>query len=186
MGLWQNLSGAERAWQAIFPPWQATDFGTTGGRRISWARLFAALNVALADACIVCLDAKCTYNWWRPSTAIRAGDTDGKPATEPGPKWTPLLITPPFPEHTSGHSTFSGAAAAVLGGLTGSDEFSFVTTSDGLPGVVRRFRHFSDAAREAGMSRIYGGIHFPAANEHGLESGKKVGIHVVRNFFIAQ
>ena len=147
------------------------------------ARLFAALNVALADPGIVFWDAKYTYNWWRPITAIRAGETDGNPATEPDPNWLPLIPTPPFPEHTSGHSTFSGAAAAVLAELTGSDEFQFVTTSDGLPGVVRRFRRFSDAAKEAGMSRIYGGIHFPAANEQGLESGRKVGLYVVQNFF---
>ena len=147
------------------------------------ARLFAALNVAMADAAVVCWDAKYTYNWWRPLTAIRAGDTDNNPATEPDRSWLPLIPTPPFPEHTSGHSTFSGAAAAVLAELTGNDEFQFITTSDGLPGVVRRFRRFSDAAQEAGMSRIYGGIHFPAANEQGLESGKKVGLYVARNLF---
>jgi len=151
---------------------------------VETARLFAALNVAMADAGVVCWDAKYTYNWWRPITAIRAGANDGNPATEPDPKWTPLLITPPFPEHTSGHSTFSGAAAAVLRELAGSDEFQFVTTSDGLPGVVRRFRRFSDAAREAGMSRIYGGIHFAAANEHGLESGRKTGEYVARTLFV--
>lgn len=148
------------------------------------ARLFAALNVALADSSIVCWDAKYTYNWWRPITAIRAGGTDGNPATVPEPTWLPLLANPPFPEHTSGHSTFSGAAAAVLAKLTGSDEFQFVTASDGLPGVVRRFRCFSDAAKEAGLSRIYGGIHFPSANEQGLESGRKVGLAVVERFRI--
>jgi hypothetical protein len=147
------------------------------------ARRFAALNVAMADAAIVCWDAKYTYNWWRPITAIRAGDTDNNPATEPDRNWLPLIPTPPFPEHTSGHSTFSGAAAAVLAELTGSDEFSFVTTSDGLPGVVRRFRRFSDAAKEAGMSRIYGGIHFPAANEQGLECGQQIGQYVTRSLF---
>jgi hypothetical protein len=78
------------------------------------ARLFAALNVALADASIVCWDAKYIYKRWRPITAIRAGDTDGNAATERDPNWTPLLHTPAFPEHTSGHSTFSGAAAVVL------------------------------------------------------------------------
>lgn len=150
------------------------------------ARFFAALNVAMADAAIVCWDAKYTYNWWRPVTAIRAGASDGNPATEPDSKWSPLLNTPPFPEHTSGHSTFSGAAAQVLAELSGSDEFAFVTTSDGLPGVARRFRRFSDAAHEAGMSRIYGGIHFMSANEDGLECGKKIGRHVAQNFFCEQ
>ncbi len=147
------------------------------------ARLFAALNVALADASIVCWDAKYTYNWWRPITAIRFGNSGDNPMPDPDPNWLPLIPTPPFPEHTSGHSTFSGAAEAVLTELTGSDEFQFVTTSDGLPGVVRRFRRFSDAAREAGISRIYGGIHFPSANEQGLESGRKVGVYVVHHFF---
>jgi hypothetical protein len=147
------------------------------------ARLFAALNTAMADAAIVCWHAKYTYNWWRPVTAIRGGDSDDNPQTEPDPNWTPLLITPPFPEHTSGHSTFSGAAASVLAEFSGSDEFQFVTTSDGLPGVVRRFQRFSEAAREAGLSRVYGGIHFPAANENGLETGRKVGEYVARTLF---
>jgi hypothetical protein len=144
------------------------------------ARLFAALNMAMADAAIVCWETKYQYNWWRPVTAIRGGESDDNPQTEPDTHWTPLLTTPPFPEHTSGHSTFSGAAAAVLAELSGSDEFQFVTTSDGLPGVVRRFERFSDAAREAGASRIYGGIHFPAANEMGLAAGSRIGLHVTR------
>ena len=147
------------------------------------ARLFAALNVALADASIVCWDAKYTYNWWRPITAIRAGASDNNPTTEADPQWSPLLNTPPFPEHTSGHSTFSGAAAVVLAKLSGSDEFQFITTSDGLPSVVRRFRRFSDAAREAGISRIYGGIHFASANRDGLECGDAIGRYVVQNLF---
>lgn len=67
-------------------------------------------------------------------------------------------------------------------GAGGSDEFQFTTVSDGLPGVVRRFRRFSDAAREAGLSRIYGGIHFPSANEGGLQSGEKVGKFVACEF----
>jgi hypothetical protein len=149
---------------------------------IESARLFAALNIAMADAGLVCWDAKYTYNVWRPITAIRAGETDGNPETEAVPNWLPLIPTPPFPEYTSGHSTFSGAAAEVLAQMTGSDEFQFVTTSDGLPGVVRRFRRFSDAAKDAGISRIYGGIHFPSANEEGLKCGKKIGEYVARKF----
>jgi len=147
------------------------------------SRLFAALDVTLADASLVCWDAKYTYNWWRPITATRKGDKDGNSATEPSPHWTPLLNTPPFPEHTSWHSTFGSAAATVLADLTGSDEFQFVTTSDRLPGVVRRYRRFSDAAHEAGLSRIYGGIHFSDANEHGLACGKKIAAHVLQNAF---
>ena len=150
---------------------------------VETARLFAALNVAMGDAGIVCWETKYAYNWWRPITAIRNAASDGNSETEPDPTWTPLLITPPFPEHVSGHSTFSGAAAAVLAELSGGDDFAFVTVSDGLPGVVRRFQHFSDAAREAGMSRIYGGIHFAEGNEIGLETGHRVGLFVARSLF---
>lgn len=131
------------------------------------ARLFALLNLALADAAIACWDAKYAYDWWRPITAIRMADTDGNPATESDPTWTPLISTPPFPEHVSGHSTFSAAAATVLAKFHGSDRFSFTLRSDGLFGVTRSYNRFSDAAVEAGLSRIYGGIHFRAANEGG-------------------
>jgi hypothetical protein len=139
------------------------------------ARLFALLNVAMADAAICAWDAKYTYNFWRPVTAIRAGETDGNPATVPDPSWTSLIITPPFPDYTSGHSTFSGAAAAVLSLFYGTPRVPFSTTSDGLPGVVRGFRGFQQAAREAALSRLYGGIHFRSANEDGLEAGLAIG-----------
>ena len=78
------------------------------------ARLFAMLNIALADAAILCWDGKYDCHFWRPITAIQNADTDKNPATEKDAAWTPLLETPPFPEYTSGHSSFSSAAATVL------------------------------------------------------------------------
>jgi membrane-associated phospholipid phosphatase len=96
--------------------------------------------------------------------------------TEPG--WTPLLATPPFPSYVSGHSTFSGAAAAVLTSFFGP-RTSFTATSDDLPGVTRRFRDFTSAAAEAGMSRIYGGIHYQFDNQDGLRLGRQIGQYVV-------
>jgi hypothetical protein len=75
------------------------------------ARLFGLLNIALADAAIVSWDCKYVYNFWRPITAIQEADTDGNPRRQTS--WTALLATPPFPEYTSGHSTFSGAAALI-------------------------------------------------------------------------
>jgi membrane-associated phospholipid phosphatase len=146
------------------------------------ARLFALLNIAEADAAICAWDAKYADNFWRPVTAIRAADTDGNPATDPNPAWTPLLATPPFPECTSGHSTFSGAAATVLARFFGSDAIPFVTTSEDLPGVTRSFSSFWEAAQEAGISRIYGGIHFMTANHLGLSSGARIGSYVMDNF----
>jgi membrane-associated phospholipid phosphatase len=146
------------------------------------ARLFALLNIALADAAIVSWDCKYVYNLWRPITAIQEADTDGNAATEPDGSWNPLLPTPPFPEYTSGHSTFSGAAAVVLAYFFGSDRISFSVGSDDLTGVRRSFSSFSRAAFESGLSRIYGGIHFPSANVYGLSTGGAVGIHVVWNY----
>ena len=143
------------------------------------ARLFALLNLALADAAICAWDAKYGDNWWRPVTAIRAGDTDGNDLTLPVANWAPLIVTPPFPEHTSGHSTFSGAGAVVLARFFGTDEIAFSSGSDFLPGIVRHFDSFSEAAIEAGMSRIYGGIHFMSANIGGLEAGAEIGHWVV-------
>lgn len=145
------------------------------------ARLFALLNIALADAAIASWDCKYVYNYWRPITAIQLADTDGNPATLPDPAWTPLLATPPFPEYTSGHSTFSGAAAVALAAFFHRDRIAFSVGSDDLRGVIRSYDSFSDAALESGMSRIYGGIHFRSANLHGLLSGAQTGVYVTRH-----
>ena len=161
----------------VTPPghWNLIAQEVAGNNMRQNARLFALLNVALADAAIAAWDAKYTYNFWRPVTAIRAGDTDGNPATAPDPAWMSLIITPPFPEYTSGHSTFSGAAAAVLSLFFGTPRVPFSTISDGLPNVVRDFRGFLQAAREAAVSRMYGGIHFRSANDDGLAAGSEIG-----------
>jgi membrane-associated phospholipid phosphatase len=146
------------------------------------ARLMALLNLALADAAICAWDAKYAYSYWRPVAAIREADTDGNPATTADPAWTPFIATPPFPEYVSGHSTFSRAAATVLAGWYGTDAISFSTSSDGLPGVTRTFPGFSAAADESGISRIYGGIHFPSANIAGQTAGHLLGLHVAAHY----
>ncbi len=146
------------------------------------ARLFAMLNMALADAGISSWDAKYAYNMWRPITAIQNADLDGNAATTQDAAWAPLLTTPPFPTYTSGHSTFSGAAAAALGAYFGTDEVSFVARSE-VSGVADRgFTSFREAAEEAGMSRIYGGIHFNFDNFEGLAAGDKIGKLVASKF----
>ncbi len=148
------------------------------------ARLFALLNISLADAAIVCWDCKYIYNRWRPITAIHEADLDGNPDTTPDLNWAPLIVTPPFPEYTSGHSTFSAAAATVLAGFFGSDNIHFTTGSDALPGVKRTFASFSAAAQEAGISRIYGGIHFMTSNENALACGERLGAFALENFLL--
>ena len=139
------------------------------------ARLFALLNIALADAAICAWDAKYTFNFWRPVTALRNADMDGNDGTEPDPEWSSFIGTPPFPDYVSGHSTFSGAASAVLALFCGRDDIAFTTGSDFLPGVLRTFAGFSAAAEEAALSRLYGGIHFRSANEDGLTAGLQIG-----------
>ena len=144
------------------------------------ARLFLVLNLATADAGITSWSTKFTDNFWRPVTAIRAGDTDGNPLTTADPTWTPLIVTPPFPATTSGHSTFSGAASTVLTAEFG-DHYSFSDRGDPSQPATRSFDSFSDAADEAGMSRIYGGIHWTFDNTSGLASGRALGQYVVQS-----
>jgi len=143
------------------------------------AHLYAVLDMALADAAIVCWDAKYEYELWRPITAIRNADQDDNSATTADPGWTPLLTTPAFPSYTSGHSTFSMTAATTMARLLGTDNISFTVASE-VPGVAdRKFSSFSAAAEEAGLSRIYGGIHYSFDNTEGQRAGRRLGEYVV-------
>jgi len=132
------------------------------------ARLLALLNVSMADAAIACWDAKYTYVFWRPVTAIDFQD----------PSWAPLLFTPNHPEYPSGHSTVSSAAAGVLRDRFG--EFTaFSVTSDVMLGVVRSFANFSSALDEIKNARIYAGIHFRSACDDGGDTGDAVAGYVL-------
>jgi hypothetical protein len=144
------------------------------------ALMFAMLNVGLADAAISAWDTKYFYGTWRPVTAIHRAEEDGNGATVADGSWQPLLTTPPFPEYTSGHSTFSAAAAEILTEFFGP--MPFTTDSVGLPGALRFFESFEAAAAEAGQSRIYGGIHFQFANSAGQEAGHSIGEWVLDTF----
>ena len=131
-------------------------------------------------------DAKFAYDFWRPVTAIRNADADGNPDTTADPSWSPLLVTPPFPDYVSGHSTFSGAAATVLAQFFESDQVHFTVGSDGVPGVMRSFSSFIAAAREAAASRVYGGIHFRSASDDGLAAGIAIGEWTMTHFLQAK
>jgi membrane-associated phospholipid phosphatase len=145
------------------------------------ARLFAALNLSAADSAIAFYDAKYTYQLWRPVTAIRLADTDGNPATVADPNWLPLAgNTPADPSYPGAHSTISAAAADVLTSFYG-DKQRFSVTSPALPGVTRSFTSFSAAVDEAGLSRIYAGVHTRIDHVAGLELGNDVGHFVLHN-----
>jgi PAP2 superfamily len=131
--------------------------------------VLARLGIATADGFIGCWDAKYQYDLLRPITYIKK---------HIDPKWEALLITPPFPEYPSGHSTQSGAAAEVLTAIYG-DNFAFEDKTHERDGLkARSFKSFHAAAEEAALSRLYGGIHFRAAIERGLEQGRCIGAYV--------
>jgi Vanadium chloroperoxidase N-terminal domain/PAP2 superfamily len=143
------------------------------------ARLFALANFAMADAAITCWNDKYRDDYWRPVTAIRAGDAGLNPLVTGDPTWTPLWATPPFPSYVSGHSTFSAAAAAVLDSIYGTN-VAFTDPGDPTLNLTpRHYANFDQAAQEAGISRIYGGIHYSFDNTAGLTLGTQVGNYVI-------
>lgn len=147
------------------------------------ARLFALLNLAQADSVIAFYDAKYTYNFWRPVTAIRAAGTDNNPETIADPNWLPeTLRTAPDPSYPGAHATISAASEAVLVSFFGRNHFNFNVTSETLPGVDRSFTRFSDAANEATFSRIFAGQHFRFDLTTGQRLGQKIADFVVDNF----
>jgi len=145
------------------------------------ARLFALLNFAQADAAISCWETKYFYNVWRPETALREINPQLNPKAEAIPDFIPNMPSPPFPSYTSGHSTFSAAGARLLAVFFGSDDIEFSVTSDALPGSVRTFKKLSDAQKEAGMSRVVGGIHTMADNLEAQAAGVKIAEWTLAN-----
>jgi membrane-associated phospholipid phosphatase len=149
-----------------------------GSSTLQNARFLALLNLAIADAAIGCWDAKYTYVFWRPVTAIPLAATDDNPATTADPTWMPLFATPAHPEYPSGHSCVSGAAGAVLAHYFG-ERTRFRVTSDVMPGVVRSFDSFSTALEEVQNARIFAGIHFRSATNDGQILGASVANYVL-------
>lgn len=146
------------------------------------ARFFALLNCTLADTCITIWDTKYHYNFWRPVTAIRRADEDGNDATAADPEWEPLLKTPPHPDYVSGHSGISGAAATIMEHQFGKDGIAFEASSDDVKDTKRRFTSFQVCADEIARSRVYGGIHYSAAGEFGLDLGRKIAQEAIKSF----
>jgi hypothetical protein len=174
--------------------WNRMARSVSGGRgldRSENARLFALLNMAMADGYVGSWESKYFYNFWRPVTAIQTADTDGNPDTEADPTWTPLQFTYPMPDYDSAHSVQGGAAAEVMKQVFGTDHISFRACSLTLPAgstcsdpapVLRQFESFSRAADENGLSRILVGIHFRYAVEQGIEHGRKIARRAVNRF----
>jgi membrane-associated phospholipid phosphatase len=151
------------------------------------ARLFALLNLSFADGVIAFYDAKYTYNFWRPVTAIRAAATDGNPDTDADPNWLPEVTnTTPDPSYPGAHAVIAAAGAEVLISFFHKHHFEFDVTSEVLPEVVRSFTSFPAAAEEATLSRIFAGVHFRFDLTTGHRLGSDVADFVVDNFLTSR
>jgi hypothetical protein len=145
------------------------------------ARLFAMINVAMADAAIAGWETKYRYDYWRPVTGIHQGDSDGNDATTGDVNWQPLAtvlggpVTPPFPAYISGHATFGAAAAEIMRNFFGTDDIAFTCITDEDPTMTRSFTSLSQAAYENAISRVYLGVHWRFDSIEGLSEGTQVG-----------
>jgi hypothetical protein len=155
------------------------------------ARMFALVNMAMADSLIAAWDSKVHFNFWRPITAIRLGDTDGNDRTVGDPAWTPFITTPNYPDYTSGANNLSGAATTMLANFFGRDRHTFTMTSAFVHPVTgqtpqnpRVYSRFSEAADDVVNARIYEGIHFRSADEDARSQGKHIAnwafVHFLR------
>jgi hypothetical protein len=176
-----------RLWIATAPQnWNPVARQVAVARRFTLsqnARAFALLNLAGADAFIASWDAKFAYNQWRPVTAIRSAEGDGNADTVEDPAWTPLLVTPPFPDYIAGHTTCAGAAATVLEHVFGKrPPVTLKLTSATAPGVVQTYDTFRAMADDVVDARVWGGIHWRTSSERGLRVGDELGRYVTRHF----
>lgn len=145
------------------------------------ARLYAMLYLTASDALISVWDDKAHYGFWRPITAIRRGDTDGNARTQKEDGWLPLIATPPYPEHPSGHAGLSGSFVATLQDFFRTDHIGWTDTNNG--GFSRSFTRFSAAIDDVIDARVWSGIHFRKADEQGARIGRRVAKFRRQHYF---
>jgi hypothetical protein len=132
--------------------------------------------MSIADAAITAWDTKRYWNFWRPITAIRDGEKDGNFKTAGDPSWAPLIVTPNYPDYTSGANNASGAATTTFANFFGTDkmDFTILSTISGLTVNPRAYARFSDAADDIVDARVYEGIHFRFADVVARRQGTHV------------
>ena len=146
------------------------------------ARIFALLAMAICDASIAAYETKYYYNFWRPTTAIRAGDSDDNKWTDPDGTWLPLITTPAFPSYPSAHATLSGAARTILERVFGKQDINITLESPRLPGVVLHYTEWKQICDDIDDARVYGGIHFRFEQEAGAHQGQDVGKFILDHY----
>jgi hypothetical protein len=145
------------------------------------ARFYALADFTGTDGAIACANDKEFWHFWRPVTAVRLAETDGNPATEADPDWTPLMVTPANPDYPSGHTCRTAAQMTAYADFFGRDDVSFSAFSVDS-GTTRHFSSFSQATTEVVGARIWAGIHFRSADVDGVGLGKSVGDYITKRY----
>jgi hypothetical protein len=145
------------------------------------ARALALIAMAINDSLVASFYNKYHYNFWRPETAIRAGDTDGNPKTEADPSFMPFIVTPCFPSYPSNHGSGSGGGAEVLRRLYGEGGHSITVSNPAVPNIVLQYTSFKQITDDISDARVYGGIHFRTDQDAGAVLGRAIGSVVYKN-----
>ena len=154
--------------------WSANVRSLASSMDLLTAARFEAIGIAsVTNALIAAWDAKYTYMFWRPATAIRAGDTDGNFETEPDPAWTPFIPTPSHPEYPAAHTTVGAAALGFYTVWFSTDQFPLAFK--GIGGAVRYYTNVKEIHAEEGNARVWGGMHWRHSTEVGTKVGSRVG-----------
>jgi hypothetical protein len=146
------------------------------------ARFFAVANTTILDSQIAVWDAKYHHNFWRPVTAIRAGNLDDNPATDPDPDWIGIAVTPAHPEYPAAHGGWTGSVARMLELFNGTNNVHFAIDSS-VTGTTRNFENTVYLRNEIINARVYGGMHYRFSGETGATLGEKVADYVSANYF---
>ena len=152
------------------------------GRSLSEnARALALVNMAMNDSLVASFLNKYHYNFWRPETAIHAGDTDGNPKTDPDPSFVPFVTTPCFPSYPSNHGSAANGAAEILRRIYGEGGHSITLSNPAVPDIVLQYTTFKQITDDISDARVYGGIHFRTDQVAGERLGKAIGRAVYKN-----
>lgn len=172
-----NINGAPH----VFNPAAQQTALAQGFTSSQYTRALALLNMAIADGLIASIESKYVYDFWRPETAIRNGDTDGNNKTVGDPTWTPFIVAPCFPSYGSAHAAASYGARKVLERIFGGGGHD-ITLTNATPAITLHYTKFKQITNDVDDARVYGGIHFRFDQEEGGRQGRHVGSYVIKNF----
>src|SRR5262245_48850131 len=160
--------------------WNANIRSLASSMNLLTAARFEAIGIAaVMNSLIAAWDAKFTYMFWRPVTAIQAGDTDGNRRTEGDAAWTPFITTPSHPEYPAAHTTVGASALAFYTVWFETDQFPLAFT--GNAGAVRHYTSVAEIHAEEGNARVWGGMHWRNSTEVGTALGRRVGRYTARH-----